>query len=112
VFLFLGSVWEAPGAYIGNSPEISSAFGKTNMVKQADRVYQSFLVRCWLMPPATAAEPETWRFELREVAAEPQKHGFSDLEQLKAFMAVKLTAVAAGSKQHSDKEENRKGEKP
>jgi hypothetical protein len=82
------------------------------MAKQADQVYQSFLVRCWLMPPATAAEPETWRFELREVAAEPQKHGFSDLEQLKAFMAVKLTAVAASSQQDNDEEENRKGEKP
>ncbi|MBK8986388.1 MAG: hypothetical protein IPM39_09945 [Chloroflexi bacterium] len=82
------------------------------MVKQAKRVYQSFLVRCWLMPPTTAAEPETWRFELREVAAEPRKHGFSDLEQLKAFMAVKLTAVAASSQQDSDEEENRKGEMP
>jgi hypothetical protein len=97
---------------VGHSPDKSSAFGKTNMAKQADQVYQSFLVRCWLMPPATAAEPETWRFELREVAAEPQKHGFSNLEQLIAFMAVKLTAVAASSKQDSGEEENRKGGQP
>jgi hypothetical protein len=81
------------------------------MAKQADQVYQSFLVRCWLMPPATTGEPAAWRFELREVAAEPQKHGFSNLEQLKAFMAAKLTAVAASSQQDSGEEENRKGDK-
>jgi hypothetical protein len=73
------------------------------MAKQADQVYQSFLVRCWLMPPATTDEPAAWRFELREVAAEPQKYGFSDLEQLIAFMAAKLTAVAATSNQDGDK---------
>ncbi|MBE2199259.1 MAG: hypothetical protein IAE79_11665 [Anaerolinea sp.] len=79
------------------------------MAKQANQVYQSFLVRCWLIRPATEDEPETWRFELCEVAAEPQKHGFNNLEQLIAFMAAKLTAVAASSKQDSDEEENRKG---
>lgn len=73
------------------------------MAKQADQVYQSFLVRCWLMPPATTGEPAAWRFELREVSAEPQKHGFSDLEQLIAFVAAKLTAVAAASNQDGDK---------
>lgn len=81
------------------------------MSEQADQVYQSFLVRCWLIRPATTDEPPTWRFELREVSADPQKHGFSDLEQLKAFMAAKLTAVAAGSNRDNDKEENRKGGK-
>jgi hypothetical protein len=73
------------------------------MAKQADQVYQSFLVRCWLVPPATTGEPATWRFELREVSAEPQKYGFSDLEQLIAFVAAKLTAVAAASNQDGEK---------
>ena len=74
------------------------------MAKQADQVYQSFLVRCWFIPPATTDEPAAWRFELREVSAEPQKHGFSDLEQLIAFVAAKLTAVATASNQDGDKD--------
>lgn len=80
------------------------------MSKQAPQVYQSFLVRCWLILPATSDEPPTWRFELREVSAEPQKHGFSDLEQLKNFMAAELAAIAVSSEQDSDKEDSRKGD--
>jgi hypothetical protein len=72
------------------------------MVKQADQLYHSFLVRCWFIPAATVDEPPTWRFELQEVSAEPQKYRFSDFEQLQAFMAAKLTAVAAASNQDSD----------
>jgi hypothetical protein len=67
------------------------------MSKEADQVYQSFLVRCWLIPPATKDEPPAWRFELREVAAEAQKHRFSDLAQLKEFISAKLAALAAGT---------------
>jgi hypothetical protein len=72
------------------------------MVKQADQLYHSFLVRCWFIPAATVDEPPTWRFELQEVSAEAQKYQFSDFEQLQAFMAAKLTAVAAASNQDSD----------
>ncbi|MFQ5399581.1 MAG: hypothetical protein ACE5E7_08280 [Anaerolineae bacterium] len=82
------------------------------MSEQAEQVYQSFLVRCWLILPVTADEPPTWRFELREVTAESQKHRFSDLEQLKAFMAAKLAAIAASSKQDNHIGENRKGNNP
>jgi len=74
------------------------------MAKQADQVYHSFLVRCWFIPAATADEPPTWRFELREVSAEPQKHRFSDFEQVQAFISAKLTAVAAGSHRNGDKD--------
>jgi hypothetical protein len=76
------------------------------MSKQADPVYQSFLIRCWFIPPATADEPPAWRFEVQEVTDESQKHRFSDLEQLQAFVAAKLVAVAAGSNRDSDKDIN------
>ena len=74
------------------------------MSKYADQVYTSFLVRCWFVPPATTDELPTWRFEVQEVSDEPQKHRFSDFEQLQAFMLAKLTAVAAASNQDSDKD--------
>jgi hypothetical protein len=83
---------------------MKAALLERHMAKHADQLYQSFLVRCWLIPPATIGEPVTWRFELREVAADPQKYGFSDLEQLIAFMAAKLTAVAAAGNQDGDKD--------
>ena len=74
--------------------------------------YQSFLVRCWLVPPAALGETPAWRFELREVSAEPKKHRFSDLVQLKAFMAAKLATAAVGGRQDSEKESNRNGGEP
>ena len=74
------------------------------MSKEADQIYQSFLVRCWLIPPATTDEPSAWRFELRDVSAEFQKHRFSDFVQLKDFVSTKLMCVAARNKRTSDKE--------
>jgi len=82
------------------------------MPKEADQFYQSFLVRCWLIPPATTDELPTWRFELRDVTAEPQKHRFSDLEQLKAFMSAKLAAITVRSNRKGGNEESRKGDEP
>ena len=82
------------------------------MSHQADQIYQSFLVRCWLVPPATTNESPTWRFELREVSAEPQKHGFSDLEQLKAFLSAKLAAVTVRSNPEGGQAESHKGDEP
>lgn len=74
------------------------------MTEQADQVYQSFLVRCWLISPATAGEPPAWRFELREVSAEQQQHRFSNLEQLKDFMSAKLAAITVRSNQEGGNE--------
>ena len=79
------------------------------MPKEVESVYQSFLVRCWLIPAATSGEAPTWRYELRDVSAEPQKHGFSDLEQLKEHMSAKLEAIAAGDYEDSEEEEGWKG---
>ncbi len=56
--------------------------------------YQSFLLRCWPTAPGTADEPAAWRFELQEVSAESPRHRFSDLAQVSAFVAAKLTAIA------------------
>jgi hypothetical protein len=72
------------------------------MSNQIDQVYQSFLVRCWLIPSATAETPAVWRFELRDVSAEPQKYRFSDLEQLKDFINAELAAIAVGSGRDGD----------
>ena len=82
------------------------------MSKQVDQIYQSFLVRCWLIPAAATGEPPVWRFELREVSAEPQKHRFSDLEQLKAFMSAKLATLTVRSNREGGAEECRKGDEP
>lgn len=67
------------------------------MPKPIDQLYHSFLVRCWCNPESSADGSTAWRFELQEVSDEAQKYRFSDLEQLKAFVAVKLNAVAAGN---------------
>jgi hypothetical protein len=83
-----------------------------NMSKEADQVYRAYLVRCWLIPPVTTNEPPAWRFELREVPADSEKHRFSDLEQVKEFISAKLAAIAAGSSPNSEKEENRHDGKP
>ncbi len=79
------------------------------MTQQADQIYQSFLVRCWLVSPATADGPPIWRFELREVLAEQREHRFSDLEQLKNFVAAELAALAASNAQGTDTKDGQKG---
>lgn len=68
-------------------------FRTNNMSIKVDQRYQSFLVRCWFVPPETSDEPPNWRFELREVSAESLKHGFGDLEQLKSFISERLVAI-------------------
>jgi hypothetical protein len=82
------------------------------MTDQTHQIYHSFLVRCWLIPGETTDEPALWRFELREVPAEPQKHRFSDLEQLKEFMSAKLAVSTVRSNREGSKEESRKGDAP
>jgi hypothetical protein len=69
---------------------------------EAKSVYQSFLVRCWLVPSTTSDEPPAWRFEVQDVSAESLKHRFGELEQLNAFMAAKLATVAAGRNRGDD----------
>jgi hypothetical protein len=76
------------------------------MAMQTDRIYQSFLVRCWLIPPATANEPPAWRFELREVTAESPVQRFGSFAQLNEFMAARLTAVATQNGRQPDIEED------
>jgi hypothetical protein len=85
---------------------------RKNMSESDSSYYQSYLVRCWFIPPVTADEAPTWRFEVQAVTAEPQKYRFSDFEQLTTFIAARLTAVAANNTQDKDNEGNRKGDKP
>lgn len=63
------------------------------MLKQTDRLYHSFLVRCWLIPPTTADEAPVWRFELQDISAESKKHRFPNLDQLCAFTSEKLESI-------------------
>ncbi|MFZ0544666.1 MAG: hypothetical protein WAM60_04480 [Candidatus Promineifilaceae bacterium] len=77
------------------------------MSKQVKQFYQSFLIRCWLTTPyETTAESPSWRFELQEVSAESEKHRFSNLEQVNAFIATRLTAVSNNSMEEDDKQES------
>ena len=69
------------------------------MRHEVDQVYYSFLVRCWLMPRTVNSEPVVWRFELREVTAEPDIHRFANLKALNAFLAGKLTSLAGSGDQ-------------
>lgn len=61
------------------------------MAKTTDQHYQSFLIRCWLTRPSTTDELPTWRFELREVTAESQVVGFSDVAELTSFISAKMS---------------------
>jgi hypothetical protein len=67
------------------------------MAIQTEQIYQSFLIRCWLIPPATINEPPAWRFELREVTADSPTQRFGSLAQLHEFMVDRLTAVATNN---------------
>lgn len=80
------------------------------MQKDAQSIYQSYLIRCWLVSSSTESEYPIWRFELREVSAEPQKHRFSDLEQLKTFLSATLALMAVDKERDDDSENSRKGE--
>jgi len=57
-------------------------------------IYQAFLLRCWPLSTDTTDRPTAWRFELQEVSSDSAKHRFNDLEQVCAFVTVKLNAVA------------------
>lgn len=76
------------------------------MQEQAEHIYHSFLVRCWLTPPTTADEPPAWRFELQEVSAESEKHRFRNLDLLCAFTSAKLDGIVAEHSQVNQKGEN------
>lgn len=56
--------------------------------------YQSFLLRCWLVRPATGDEPAHWRFSLRPVAAEPQEYAFGTLDELVDSLTLSLEQIA------------------
>lgn len=79
------------------------------MSTEAHQLYHAYLIRCWLIPAATAGESPAWRFELREVPADPEKHRFSDLEQVKEYMSAKLATQALNSDRADGQEENREG---
>ena len=78
--------------------EAVTTYDKSIMPIQTDQVYQSFLLRCWLVSPETAEALPVWRFELQEVSDELRRHRFSDFEQLQAFVAAELTAVAKANR--------------
>jgi hypothetical protein len=82
------------------------------MSTEAPQLYHAYLIRCWLIPAATDCETPAWRFELRAVPADPEKHRFSDLEQVKEYMSAKLATHALNSDRLGDQEENQQGDEP
>ena len=52
--------------------------------------YESYLLRCWQVSPATSAEPAQWRFTLRDVSAEPKEQAFASLAELMSHLAKEL----------------------
>lgn len=79
------------------------------MTNPKQQIYHAFLLRCWLSQPVLAGEVPAWRFELRDIAHEPQKHGFSNLEQLRNFLSDSLERIAADSHKESGRAENPPG---
>ena len=80
------------------------------MQKHAHSIYQSYLIRCWLMPSSTAGELPVWRFELREVSAEPQKHRFTDVMKLGFFLRTELEAIVARNNEDCGQEASQQGD--
>lgn len=58
------------------------------MTQDAKKVaYRSFLLRCWLMRPASGEQAARWRFVLREVTVEqPEEQRFGSLEEVLEFL--------------------------
>jgi hypothetical protein len=82
------------------------------MNNQAQQTYHSYLVRCWLQPPLTAAEHPIWRFQLQDISAEPQTVRFSDLEDLLSYMLARLFHAAMECRQSAGIEAESEGGLP
>jgi hypothetical protein len=50
--------------------------------------YRTFLLTCW-QEESAAADPKMWRFRLEE-ARTGEQHGFTDLQEVMAFVKAKL----------------------
>jgi len=60
------------------------------MSKTAHPLYQSFIVRCWLVPAAGIGETTAWRFELVDVSVGPHGRAFTELDQIMESMLATL----------------------
>ncbi len=52
---------------------------------------RTYLIRCW--QDSHVAAPHHWRFTVEEVLHDKQRWGFSDLDELVAFLRAELTDV-------------------
>ena len=55
--------------------------------------YQSFLLRCWVVPAHSEKEPPTWRFGVRLVEADAKEVYFGEMPALIAFLSTKLNTL-------------------
>ncbi len=56
--------------------------------------YQAYLLRCWEEPTlASHDEGINWRFFVEEVFGQKRRQGFSDLEDVLAYLYEQLSAA-------------------
>jgi hypothetical protein len=54
------------------------------------KIYQSYLLRCWVSAQPVPGNASRGRFIVESLAEEPQRWGFDSFEELVAFLRVTL----------------------
>ena len=68
--------------------QIPGHWGRRMSPSSEPYTYQSYLLRCWQISPATDERPARWRFVLRSVTEEPREQDFATLDDLFAFLSA------------------------
>ncbi len=55
-------------------------------IQQKNRIYQSYLIRCWVFPMEDPAQPPVVRFVMETVSDAPQQWRFNTYEELTTFL--------------------------
>jgi hypothetical protein len=55
-----------------------------------ERIYHSFVVRCWQEPGAGTDREQTWRFLLVECDNQRKRRGFASLDELVDYFRQEL----------------------
>ncbi len=67
-----------------------------NTWHEATLSYQSYLLRAWQEADVTDRHL-IWRFSLEKIGEEDQRHGFSSLQALMAFLEEQVEATPAAN---------------
>jgi hypothetical protein len=60
------------------------------MVAKQTKIYQSYLLRCWVPQEIGPDDPSGWRVVVETVSNEPRRRGFNTFEELAAFLRTEL----------------------